>query len=424
MTSIFHEVFANKNVLVTSVTSLFYRTFNQLWQLWWSLYLLELGAPILMIGFVSTLNDLSRVLLQLPGGMLADKYGRRKVILAGTVIRTIAPLIMFFARTWQHVVPGMLLNTASIFYMPALNATISESLPFERRGAAFGVYRTITSSPQIFMPIISGIYIAQLGIVDGVRLGFILYEFACIAAFLIRFRYLRETLSAQEPQARQTAIESQDPRETASIISSMRQSLFGSRTVLTMIVVATISGFTSRMVYPFLTIYVVNEVGLDTTQWGLLQSIFAAVSTPLFILGGVLSDKIGRVPCIMLARSIAPIEYFGILVTSSFPALLGLFTLLGVGGGLGGGGLRGGGYQGGPAWQALIADTVPSENRGKVMGMMALVSGIASLPAAIIGGYVWDSINPNTLLTVGLVLGVSVIPTMALFLRAPKTRRQ
>ncbi|MCJ7731030.1 hypothetical protein MUP51_01825 [Candidatus Bathyarchaeota archaeon] len=58
--------------------------------------------------------------------------------------------------------------------------------------------------------------------------------------------------------------------------------------------------------------------------------------------------------------------------------------IIGFAGGLGGGRLRGGGYMGGPAWQALIADLVPSHDRGKVMGLMALLLVYWAYPGHIL----------------------------------------
>ncbi|NIN64179.1 MAG: MFS transporter, partial [Anaerolineae bacterium] len=69
------------------------------------------------------------------GGIIADRIGRKKVIVFGTALRTIAPLLLFFAKSWQLVVPGLILNSMSSLYGPAFNAIISESLPKDRRGS-------------------------------------------------------------------------------------------------------------------------------------------------------------------------------------------------------------------------------------------------------------------------------------------------
>jgi MFS family permease len=102
MLKVVREVFSERNIVVLSGTSCLYQVFNSLWRLWWSLYLLDvMGAPIAVVGLLSTIQSSSRILFQLPGGVLADRIGRKKVIVLGTVLRMIGPFILFLAPTWQ-----------------------------------------------------------------------------------------------------------------------------------------------------------------------------------------------------------------------------------------------------------------------------------------------------------------------------------
>lgn len=385
--------------------------------LWWSIYLLEIGAPIPIVGLLAMIQNVSNILFQIPGGMLADRFGRKKVIMLRTAGRMVAPLIMILGRTWQQVTPGMVINSFSSLYMPAFNTIIAESHPFESRGAAFGAYRTITSLPQIFMPVISGSYIDRVGIVKGVRTGLVMYILVAVAAFITRSFLLRETLFGEKRQ--KVKVEKQT---SMGALSALMQSLTGSRVLIFMIIISCISGFAMRMIYPFLAIYAVDVKELTTIQWGLLQSIFAVVSTPLFMLGGILSDRISRIPCVIMARAISPVEYLGLITIPNFSPLIVLYILLGVGGGLGGGGLRGGGYMGGPSWQALLVDITPTKNRGKILGLIATMTGLTSMPASVLGGYIWEGSSLHTLLTTGFITGISVVPIIILFVKSPKER--
>jgi MFS family permease len=101
-----------------------------------------------------------------------------------------------------------------------------------------------------------------------------------------------------------------------------------------------------------------------------------------------------------------------------------LYALIGIGGGLGGGAVRGGGFMGGPAWQSLIADLVPSKDRGKLMGLMATITGLTNLPAPLLGGYVWETYSPDTLLLISGIIGFIPIPLIHMFVKEPKTRER
>ena len=389
-----------------------YHIFNSLWELWWTLYLIEeLRTPITIVGFLATIQNTSRILFQLPGGIIADRIGRKKVIVFGTGMRIIAPLFLLTAKSWHWVVPGMMLNSLASIYVPAFNAIIAESLPQENRGAAFGAYRMMTSIPQIFMPVVSGYYLDQMGIAKGVRVGLILFIGAASVATIVRAMFLTETLKPEDRD---------DPENNEGGWQSLLEVFKRQpRTIYAMMAVSIISGFAMRMTWTFLTPYATYEMGLSTTQYGLLQTVATGISVPLYLLSGMIADRFGRVPGILIARGLGPFDSLSLLMLRDYNHLLAAYGVIGVAGGLGGGRLRGGGYMGGPAWQALIADIVPQRDRGKVMGLMGTVSGIIGLPGSYLGGVMYDK-DPNMLLAVGAGLEALAIPLILLFVREHK----
>ena len=415
--SILKQVFSNRNVLAISTTNMLYQIFNGLWQLWWTLYLIdELNTPIYIVGFLATIQSGSSILFQLPGGILADRIGRKKVIIFGTGLRVIAPIFLFTARSWQWVVPGVILNATTSIYMPAFSALIAESLPKERRGTAFGAYRMMTSIPGIFMPVVSGYYLEVMGVAKGVRIGLMMFTVAALIATVVRAIFLEETF---DPQARRAEASKEKSWSDGLWATFKRQH----KTVYAMLGVAIISRFAMNMTWTFLSYYAVDVLNLTTTQYGMLQSVATLISTPLLLVSGMIADRFGRMPCILLARGLGPFDSLSLLLIKDYNQLLAAYSVIGVAGGLGGGRIRGGGYMGGPAWQALITDIVPQKDRGKVLGLMGTITGIASLPGPALGGYLYES-NPNTLLALGAGLEALVIPIILLFVKEPKSEEK
>lgn len=376
-----------------------------------------LGAPIFVVGIIAMIQSTSQILFQLPGGILADRIGRKKLIILGTGMRIIGPVMLFLAPTWQWVIPGMIFNSISSIYMPAFNAIIADSLPHERRGTAYGVYRTVTSAPNIVMPILSGIYIDAMGLEKGVKTGLLLYIGAAILALILRAMFLTETLSIDGSKTVKSSIIDSLSSDARNLKSKFRG------TLLVMLVVACISGFTMRMVYPYLVIYGVEVIGLTKSQWGTLQTIASAIMTSLYLIGGIMSDRIGRIPNILIARSILPLESLGLVFLHGYNQIIVLFIFLGIGAGFGGGGLRGGGGMGGPSWQALIADVVHQRDRGKVMGFMGTITGLINLPAPLIGAYIWETLGPENLLLIGSGVGLTVAPIIFFLLKEPEEKQ-
>ncbi|MFB0543584.1 MAG: MFS transporter, partial [Candidatus Bathyarchaeia archaeon] len=199
------NVFSNRNILAISLTTTLWSVCNAGWSPYWPLYLKhELGATVAVLGMLSVIQTSEQLLFQLPGGILADRFGRRKIILFGTSLRIIAPLIYLMATNWVHVIPAVIVNAMSSIYTPAFDAIIADSLPQRQRGAGYGAYRMITSLPRVFMPVLGGIIMDALGYKEGVRIFLIATIIASVVMILIRARFLTETLIESSGQRRST----------------------------------------------------------------------------------------------------------------------------------------------------------------------------------------------------------------------------
>jgi len=396
-----------------SSTNMLYTIFNGFWELWWVLYLTDiLGVSPIIVGFLATIQNTSRILFQLPGGMLADRIGRKRVIVYGTALRVIAPVFLYFAKSWYWVVPGMIINACASIYMPAFNAIIAESLPQDKKGAGFGAYRFMTGIPSIFMPVLSGYYLDVMGLEQGVKTGLLMFIVAAGIATIIRHLYLTETLDDEIAKEEEIAGQT----EQVGLIETFKRQ---PKTVWAMLAITIITGFAMRMTWAFLALYAVNVVELSMTQYGMLQSIAMMISVPLYLVSGVVADRTSRKKLILLARGLGPFDSLSLILFSDYRQLIGAYSVIGVAQGIGGGRLRTGGFMGGPAWNSLITDLVPARDRGKVLGLMGTVSGLLGLPGSIIGGYLYEK-SPSLMLISGSILEAMAIPIIIFFLKDPK----
>ena len=399
--------------MAISSTNMLYTIFNGFWELWWGLYLVEvLGVSAIIVGFLATIQNTSRILFQLPGGMLADRIGRKRVIVYGTALRVISPMFLYFANSWYWVMPGIIINACASIYMPAFNAIIAESLPQDKKGAGFGAYRFMTGIPGIFMPVVSGYYLDLMGLEKGVKTGLLMFIVAAAVATIVRHIFLTETLDEELAKDE----ENNGETENIGMIETFRRQ---PKTVWAMLAVTIITGFAMRMTWTFLSIYAVNVVDLSLAQYGMLQSVAMFISVPLYLISGVVADRTSRRNLILMARGLGPFDSLSLILFNDYRQLLGAYSVIGVAQGIGGGRLRTGGFMGGPAWNSLITDLVPAKDRGKVLGLMGTVSGLLGLPGAMIGGYMYDK-NPALLLMSGSLLEALAIPIIIFFLKDPK----
>jgi MFS family permease len=365
-----------------------------------------LGASITIIGMLSMISIFSQLLFQLPGGIISDKFGRRKIIILGTTIRLIPPLIFLFAKNWLQIIPGLLIEAVRSLYQPAQNAIIADSLPSSQRGAGYGTYRMIISLPRVIMPFLGGIIMDDYGYKEGIRIFLAANVITIIISILVKSKFLKETID-------------NDKRKSSTKMISSK--LKFSRTIWIMVAVSAITGFAVRLIEPFINIYAIEILGLSNTQLGFIQTIGGIVILLLSIPGGIFADTFGRKPVILTSMIITPLTTWGITIVKHYQQYLLLQFINSIGISLGGGG---GGFEmvGGPAWEAMVADQVPKDKRATTKGLISTFTGIVGAPSSFIGGHLWTKYTPLTPFFISFYLGLVSIFIFIVFIKESKIR--
>ncbi len=406
------ETFRNRNVAVLTGTQAFWLFTAFLWMPYRSLFILELGATKETLGMLLMIETLGQVVFQLPGGVLADRFGRKRVIVLGAAFRVGSCLVYLLSGHWLHTAPALLLASAGMLGLPAMTALIAESLPEESRSAGFAAYRTVTWMPMIVTNLLGGVFMDYFGVLRGVRLCMAVALVASVASTVLRWRLLEETFDAEEHQ---------DQGVLNIDVGSLRESLGAvSREIWVMTAVAALGGFAMRIVWSFMVVYAVEEVGLTNTQWGIIGTLVSVLSTLLTYPGGRLADRVGRKPCIMVSRVLAPLSTLGFTFSSRFWHMGATRALGGVAQGFGG---LVWGPMGGPVWQALVADLTAQRNRGMMMGLMGSIAGVVSTPASWVGGYMYDNISPKLPFQASFIIDVLATIIFVLLMKEPERAR-
>jgi MFS family permease len=131
------------------------------------------------------------------------------------------------------------------------------------------------------------------------------------------------------------------------------------------------------------------------------------------VVGGDLSDRLGRKSLIVSGWLLYAAVYLGFAYVSGPAGAWTLFLIYGVYFGLAEG-----------AEKALVADLVRPEQRGTAYGLYNLAFGITVLPASLLMGTLWDTWNPETAFVVSAAIGTTAALLLALFVRPGKASRQ
>ncbi|MHA6534320.1 MDR family MFS transporter [Paenibacillus sp. BAC0078] len=100
----------------------------------------KLGGTVLMPLLVVGLQPLAGIMLSFWGGGLADRYGRKPVMLVSLAIQALSMLGFIFADTlWMLILISVLGGMGMPMFLPAANAQISDIVPEEKRAEVFAL---------------------------------------------------------------------------------------------------------------------------------------------------------------------------------------------------------------------------------------------------------------------------------------------
>jgi MFS family permease len=155
------------------------------------------------LGLVFTANVVPQVLLLPLAGAIADRLGRRRVMLSADVLRFGAQgwlageLAVGRPPLWLFVLLAWLGGTGTAFFSPALSALTVEIAPRDQLGNANALYGLAGSATRIAGPALGGVIVALAGPSVVVAVDAFTYLVSVLALSLLRL-----PPGAREPGAR------------------------------------------------------------------------------------------------------------------------------------------------------------------------------------------------------------------------------
>jgi len=354
------------------------------------------GVGMTQAGVLLGMSSLFGLIGSMAGGALADKFGRRKLILFGLIFSAISSLSLGLANELRMLYPliiivGLLSHIAG----PAYEAMLVDILPEEKRQEGYGILRIVFNFAWIFGTALGGLIASRsffaLFVIDSIM--------SCIVAALI-FRLLPETMPIVKGEKRKEE-------------ESLWQTILGYRVVLKDLafVAFTLAGMLALIVYQqqysTLAVYMRDVHGIDSQGYGAILSI---TGLEVVFFQFWISRTINRRPAfLMMALStlIFAIGFFMYGVVSSFIffATAAVIVCLGE-------------MLFFPTSSALAASFAPEDMRGRYLAVSGLVWSIPATVGPAAAGIIMDNYNPNLVWYIGGVICIiSGIGYYALHLR-------
>jgi MFS family permease len=315
-------------------------------------------------------------------------------------------LLYIFAPDWRFVLVGMIISNLSLIYQPALQAIHADSIPPERRGMGFAASNVLPNIPTIFAPAVAGVLVETQGLVPGMRVVYTIVFFCFIAAALVRLFFLKETIHV--PKKIRLGEMKGAFKESLGAIAEAWRSMSKSLKFLTAAFL--VSAFEEPMFRWFTALYVQNVIRIGNFDWGLVNTVSTAVTIILGFPMGKLVDKIARKKAVILSYIIFMPSSILFILSRNFAQLVLVFIMFAVGGCL----IM-------PAYNALLADMIPREKRGRIMGTIGTLNVMATIPASALAGLLYG-LDPAYPFAFTIVLGVVVSLIIVFAVKEPKIR--
>jgi DHA1 family multidrug resistance protein-like MFS transporter len=318
-----------------------------------------LRADPIQIGVLYALTALAAALTLLISGMLADRYDRKKVMIAGWLAWLPAPLIFAFAGNWIEMIPGMVLWG---FWLgqPAGSAYVVTSAERSRLTSTFTIMSAGWSLGYVFSPALGGFLAGTVGMKVVFYLAFIFYGSACLTLSFIKSQRANQEKNASEQEY--------------SFLKLLRN-----RKLLSLSVFFAMLMFITMMFRNFVPTYLSDVYKASNFEIGVLGSVLFTSSAVLGILLGRLGDIKQKSYPLAISLVFSSVAMALMLWSDNFGILALSFAL------------NGGSYITWYMLSAIVGPTAPESCRARWIAVPQTLSLFASFAAPYVGGFLYTA---------------------------------
>jgi hypothetical protein len=154
---------------------------------------LQSGGTATTLGVVFTANIVPMIAFMLGGGVIADRLGRRPVMLTADVARCAAQsalaVALFLGRphVWLFVAVAFVVGTGNAFFSPALSGLAVQLAPRDQLGNANALFGMARPAAAVAGPALAGILIAVASPAAPIAVDAGSYAVSAVALALLSF---------------------------------------------------------------------------------------------------------------------------------------------------------------------------------------------------------------------------------------------
>ncbi|WP_409250718.1 MFS transporter [Bacillus sp. SCS-153A] len=324
----------------------------------------------------------SKAIVNYFAGTIADRLGRKKVLLIGWSIGLLVPLLVIFATSWWMIVVANIflgINQGLAWSM-TVNMKIDISKPTQR-GLAVGLNEFAGYAGVAIMAAVSGFVAATFSHrPEPFYIGIFIVVIGLILSLLVRDT--EEHIKVQTKSSNNNA-------SSLSAKEIFKETTFKNKSLSSITFAGLSTNLKDGMAWGLFPLFFTG-VGLTVSEIGVLVAVYPASWGFFQLFTGALSDKIGRKWLIVSGMWLQALSLWMILFANQFSLWFIAAILLGLGTAMV--------Y---PTLQAAISDVAQPAWRASSMGVYRFWRDSGYAFGALFAGLLTDMLNINW--AIGLV---------------------
>lgn len=357
----------------------------------------QLGIQISAVATLITLSSSVGLAVSFFCGSVADRIGRKPLMLTAQIVHGLAYLMMSFASSYVgFLIPMTIMATAMPMYSVGSDAMMADMIPVERRTEGYSILRMIHNAGIAIGPAIGGFVVSQ-----SYSLAFYLASGCMFLYSFMLFGGVKETLDkGKRPQPghlRDESLGGYGP-------------VLHDRFFVTFVLIITLGMIAPLMMWTLLAVYTKQNFALPehVYSWIPITNALMCVFVQYFVTR--VSRRFRPLPTIAVGMLVYALGVGSVAWMNAFPGFVVSMVILTFGELI----LV-------PTSTTYVANRAPSTLRGRYMSVYWVTWGLARAAAPLIGGILNDQISPRAVWHGGLILGM--ISTLGLVVLVRKNRR-
>ena len=322
------------------------------------LHIRSLGASPGQVGIVFSIMMVALAVSYIPGGVIADRFERRRTMLLSWLAGVPAPLLYYFARDYRVIAVGAALYSLSMIGYPAMNAYAAARSPAGKAGLTFGVINAGFAVGMIGSPVLGGWLAGFRGTRNVFLASFALFV---IATGVVGF------MSPQAPES-----------SRAAGAAGGYVGLLGHRRFVRFLATYSCMALAYYMVQPLIPQYLGDEVRASLAFVGLAGSIMSLGQAVITVLLGRCADRWGTLVALGWNALVFSAAMLGLVATRGLVPLAGALFL-------------GGAFMAGQGVAlAGVGEVLGGAATGRAFGLFNVAVATSSIIGPYAGGVLYE----------------------------------